>query len=127
MPRYIDIDLRFAAHPVTGDIGKLRDKASVDQALKNIVFSMNGDWAHDSELGADVYDSLFRTKGAADRIHFATSIENAIRNNEPRVSSVSVRMVQDPDDLHTLRAVIQYFVINIPSAQTLGVPLSRVR
>ena len=87
-----DISLSFDPHPVTKDLPVIRNERAISRAVRNLVQTIPGERFFNPILGSSVYDSLF------DLMDFGTSnlieqeIVTTLRNFEPRVNNVRVRV-----------------------------------
>lgn len=88
--KYIDVDMSFATKPVSGDVYKKTNAASVTQALKTLIMTNRTEKPFEPAFGANIGALLFELADVdtANDIKFA--IRETIRVYEPRV---------DPDDL----------------------------
>ena len=87
-----DISLSFEPHPVTKDLPVLKNANAIRRSVRNLVQTIPGERFFNPILGSSVYDSLF------DLMDFGTSnlieqeIVTTLRNFEPRVNNVRVRV-----------------------------------
>ena len=87
-----DISLSFEPHPITKDLPVLKNANAIRRSVRNLVQTIPGERFFNPILGSSVYDSLF------DLMDFGTSnlieqeIETTLRNFEPRVNNVRVRV-----------------------------------
>ena len=92
-----DISLSFEPHPVTKDLPVLKNANAIRRSVRNLVQTIPGERFFNPILGSSVYDSLF------DLMDFGTSnlieqeIVTTLRNFEPRVNNVRVRVSARPD------------------------------
>ena len=96
-----DISLSFKRHPVTNDIGVLKNENAIKKSVRNLVQTIPSERFFNSTLGSDVRDSLFEnTPGFID---FGTAsiierqIQTTIENFEPRVDNLEVNVNPKPD------------------------------
>jgi len=96
-----DISLSFKRHPVTNDIGVLKNENAIKRSVRNLVQTIPSERFFNSTLGSDVRDSLFEnTPGFID---FGTAsiierqIQTTIENFEPRVDNLDVNVNPRPD------------------------------
>ena len=96
-----DISLSFKRHPVTNDIGVLKNADAIKRSVRNLVQTIPTERFFNSTLGSDVRDSLFET--APGFIDFGTAsiierqIQTTIENFEPRVDNLEVNVDPRPD------------------------------
>jgi|TARA_B100001248_G_scaffold254812_1_gene233648 hypothetical protein len=92
-----DISLSFEPHPITKDLPVLKNANAIRRSVRNLVQTIPGERFFNPILGSSVYDSLF------DLMDFGTSnlieqeIVTTLRNFEPRVNNVRVRVSARPD------------------------------
>ena len=92
-----DISLSFEPHPITKDLPVLKNANAIRRSVRNLVQTIPGERFFNPILGSSVYDSLF------DLMDFGTSnlieqeIKTTLRNFEPRVNNVRVRVSARPD------------------------------
>ena len=92
-----DISLSFEPHPITKDLPILKNANAIRRSVRNLVQTIPGERFFNPILGSSVYDSLF------DLMDFGTSnlieqeIITTLRNFEPRVNNVRVRVSARPD------------------------------
>ena len=96
-----DISLSFKRHPVTNDIGVLKNENAIKKSVRNLVQTIPNERFFNSTLGADVRDSLFaNVPGFVD---FGTAsiierqIQTTIENFEPRIDNLVVNVDPRPD------------------------------
>ena len=96
-----DISLSFKRHPVTNDIGVLKNENAIKKSVRNLVQTIPNERFFNSTLGSDVRDSLFaNVPGFVD---FGTAsiierqIQTTIENFEPRIENVDVTVEPRPD------------------------------
>ena len=87
-----DISLSFEPHPITKDLPVLKNANAIRRSVRNLVQTIPGERFFNQILGSSGYDSLF------DLMDFGTSnlieqeIVTTLRNFEPRVNNVRVRV-----------------------------------
>ena len=96
-----DISLSFKRHPVTNDIGVLKNGDAIKRSVRNLVQPSPNERFFNSTLGSDVRDSLFETTPGF--IDFGTAsiierqIQTTIENFEPRIDNLEVKVDPRPD------------------------------
>ena len=96
-----DISLSFKRHPVTNDIGVLKNENAIKKSVRNLVQTIPSERFFNSTLGSDVRDSLFENNPGF--IDFGTAsvierqIQTTIENFEPRIENVDVTVEPRPD------------------------------
>jgi phage baseplate assembly protein W len=124
--RYSDLAMGFTMSPVTGNLAMVYDEQSVKQAIKTLILTRPGEKFYNKDYGTKVNDMLFDMIDTITAENIKMSIEEAIRNYEPRVETLQVQVTGD--DIN-LQYVINIFfrIINIPEIQTMDIILKRVR
>ena len=96
-----DISLSFKRHPVTNDIGVLKNADAIKRSVRNLVQTIPSERFFNSTLGSDVRDSLFENSPGF--IDFGTAsiierqIQTTIENFEPRIDNLVVNVDPRPD------------------------------
>ena len=96
-----DISLSFKRHPVTNDIGVLKNADAIKRSVRNLVQTIPSERFFNSTLGSDVRDSLFENNPVF--IDFGTAsiierqIQTTIENFEPRIDNLEVNVDPRPD------------------------------
>jgi len=96
-----DISLSFKRHPVTNDIGVLKNADAIKRSVRNLVQTIPTERFFNSTLGSDVRDSLFENSPGF--IDFGTAsiierqIQTTIENFEPRIDNLEVNVDPRPD------------------------------
>ena len=96
-----DISLSFKRHPVTNDIGVLKNADAIKRSVRNLVQTIPSERFFNSTLGSDVRDSLFENNPGF--IDFGTAsiierqIQTTIENFEPRIDNLEINVNPRPD------------------------------
>jgi phage baseplate assembly protein W len=113
-------------HPITKDVMRIRNDASVKQSIKNLIMTNYSERPFQPTIGCNIYGSLFEPN---DRFFFdniESSIRNTIQYNEPRATILDVR-VQALSDAHSVGVSVLFALINSMEPQSLDIILRRVR
>lgn len=113
-------------HPVTKDLGRIKNDQSIKQSLKNIILTNLGERFFQPNIGSDVYKSLFEPNDIILEETLRFSIENAIRFHEPRVNLVGLDIYLHPEE-NRVAINIFFYIINSVQVQNLNLILRRVR
>ena len=96
-----DISLSFKRHPVTNDIGMLKNADAIKRSVRNLVQTIPNERFFNSTIGSEVKNLLFNN--APGFIDFGTAaiiekqILTTIENYEPRVTNLEVNVEPRPD------------------------------
>jgi phage baseplate assembly protein W len=123
---FMDLDLNFTPHPVTGDIVRKYDETAIKQSIKNLVMTKNFERPFNSELGSPISSLLFDLVTPLTAIAVRRAIIDVINNYEPRVALLEVEPVISPDS-NSLYVSITFKIINTEKPITLDLLLERTR
>lgn len=124
--RYVDFDLNFTAHPVTGDISIKRDANAVIQSLKNLVLMRPYDSPFEPHKGSKVTAFLFEPISNLTALSLKDEVRLLIANYEPRAEVIDVSVYANIDD-NGYEVTIMFNVINIPDILRVDFFLERLR
>ena len=92
-----DISLSFEPHPITKDLPVLKNANAIRRSVRNLVQTIPGERFFNPILGSSVYDSLFYLMDFGTSNLIEQEIKTTLRNFEPRVNNVRVRVSARPD------------------------------
>lgn len=121
---YRDISPDFMAHPISGDIGILRDEDAIKQALKNLILTNFYEKYYRKNYGGNVKRYLFQNIFALEKEVIKLNLLDAIAEYEPRVTDVFVEVLTSEQ---VLTFNIFYTVKSISDRQQLNITLERIR
>jgi len=113
-------------HPITKDLGRVKNEQSIKQALKNIILTNLGERPFQPNIGSDVYASLFEPNDIIMEENLKFAIQNAIRFHEPRVNLIEVRITSFSEEDRIAINLI-FSIINSIEVQSVNLFLRRVR
>ena len=130
MPTYTknfqDIDLDFTAHPVTGDVVKVKDSVSVKRGIKNILLTEEGERLMQPELGSGVRNMLFEPMTDINAQRLEDEVRSAIEAWERRAEVLEIVVI--PEEEHNrYRVAVTFRIINELEEQELELFLQRER
>lgn len=123
---FSDLDLNFAAHPVTKDITRRYDDNAIKQSIKNLLLTRNYERPFHSEIGSPIRQLLFEPVGPMFMAMMKRAIIDVINNFEPRVEVLDVQ-VNDSIDANAVYVTLEYKIINTERPITLDFALERTR
>ena len=123
---YKDLDLRFAAHPVTKDVLKRTGNASIIGALKNLILTNPYEKPFQPAFGTRVRSLLFEDVSFITASVLQSEISNAIKNFEPRIGIDAVRVQAQPEQ-NRYAVTIRFFINNLEVPVTINLFLEKVR
>jgi phage baseplate assembly protein W len=105
-----DISLSFQPHPVTGDIGVIRNESAINRSVRNIIETNLGEKPFDPDFGADIRSQLFELCDYGTASILEDQILTALQNHEPRINNIGATVEPFPDT-NTLEVTITYNII----------------
>ena len=92
-----DISLTFQPHPVTKDLGVLKDERAIQRSVRNIVETIPGEKFFNPIFGSEVRSQLFENASYAVADNIRDQITESLRNFEPRIDNIRVKATPFPD------------------------------
>jgi phage baseplate assembly protein W len=123
---YSDFSTSFAKTPVGNQLSKVINEKSINQALKNLIFTNLGERPFQPYIGSNVYKMLFENNVAEELDKLEYYIENCINNNEKRVNILDVDVSTTESD-YEIKITIVYNTINNSEPITFEYIFKRVR
>ena len=123
---YSDLNLTFARNPVTKRLSVLKDADAVKRALKNIILTDKLERPYKPLLGGNIRGLLFENFGPITSLQVKENIEVAIKNYEPRVKILDIR-VDANDDRNSIEVTIEFFIRNQTGPEATTISLERIR
>ena len=124
--RYTDLNLLFSPHPYTRDVLTLKNVDAVKASIKNLILTKNFERLFHPEIGCQVNSLMFENLDNATLTSIKYTIENVIKNFEPRVTVTDIT-VKDDSDLNAVSIVITFLIGNSLQPVTVATTLNRVR
>ena len=116
----------FDSHPVTGQLARVTNENAVKQSIRNLVLTSFGERLYQPTIGGNVRKSLFEPIDAFTTDSLQESIKLTLFNNEPRISSLDVQAIADPNNnLYTVN--IFFTIFNSQAVLNTELILTRVR
>jgi len=107
---FVDVSLSFSPHPLTGDIGVLRDNRAINASLRNCVMVIVGEKPFNRNFGSQILDSLFDMCDEITAAELRDEIERSIKYNEPRVDLLQVIVEPRPEE-NEFRVEVKYEIV----------------
>ena len=123
---FLDLDLDFEPHPITGDILKLKDAAAIAGSLKNLLMVSHYEKPFHPEIGSGLRKLLFEPLDPFTTTEIKDSITQTIANFEPRISINDLKVQPDYDNNQYV-VTLTFFVVNNPNPVTINFFLERTR
>jgi len=124
--RYKDLDLDFIAHPTTGDVVQKIGLDAIKRSVKNLIYTRKHEKPFQPDIHSKIRYLLFEPATPLVKIELKKSIENVLKQHEPRIKLLNVRISGLPED-NLYNVTITYRVENVPEPQNISVQLERLR
>ena len=123
---YQDLDFDFTAHPVTGDVLKVKDSISVKRGIKNILLTENTERLFQPDVGSGLKGLLFEQMSDITAQLLEDEVRSAIDAWEERADLLEIIVTPD-EEYNRYRVAVTFRIINQLEEQTLEVYLQRER
>lgn len=124
--KFIDLDLDFIAHPISGDITRKYDEYAIKQSVKNLILTNHYERPFHPEIGSQITGLMFENWTPMLQSVIRQSIINTITNFEPRVQLIDV-VIYDKSDNNAIDVSITFKIVNTETPVTLDITLNRTR
>jgi phage baseplate assembly protein W len=105
-----DISLSFDPHPITKDVGILKDANAIIRSIRNLVETINTERFFNSTIGSQIRRSLFEFVDFGTASNIENQIRQVINNYEPRVTNVIIQVDPIPD-LNEFEVTVTFDII----------------
>jgi|TARA_R110000744_G_scaffold136166_1_gene245952 phage baseplate assembly protein W len=123
---YKDLGLSFIPHPVTKNVGVLKNENAVKRAVRNLILTNKGEQVFDELYGGNITSLLFENITPVTIIDIKENIKTAVTANEPRATVIDVEVIASPD-LNSIKINIVFQINESPNASILTFNVERVR
>lgn len=123
---FSDLDLSFAAHPITGAVNRKTNRLAVRQSVKNLVLTNFYERPFQPDIGCGIRNYLFEPLTEITRKLIEEAIRETVENYEPRADIIAIQVEEYPET-HTLAVSLAFMILNDPEPVVLDVILERVR
>lgn len=123
---FVDLDLNFIAHPVTGDVSRKYDEYAIKQSIKNLILTNHYERPFHPEIGSQITGLLFENWSPMLEAVIRQSIITTIQNFEPRVKLLEV-IINPNEDNNQIYVSITFKIVNTESPLTVDLTLHRTR
>lgn len=123
---YKDIDIRFTAHPVTGDIVKKTGENAIYQSVANLLQTGRYERLWQPRLHSKLREKLFEPLDSITASAISAEIRTTISKHEPRVDLRTVNVTPDYDG-NGYEVSLTFFIVNRADPLELNFFLERIR
>lgn len=123
---YSDFLMNMDLNPISGEIARVTNEASVIRAIKNLINTNRGERPFQPDLGCGIRKLLFEPMDDVTADLIRTEITTTITQYEPRVNLILVSVQPQEPDAYIVS--ITFSLVNQPSdAVRFSTVLKRVR
>jgi phage baseplate assembly protein W len=123
---FVDLDLNFTPHPVTGDIAIRVDENAIKRSVRNLILTKNFERPFHSEIGSQATALLFDNADPFTESVIKQTIIDTITTFEPRVQLIDVGVNFAPDE-NSVDVRIDFRILNTFTPITMELVLERTR
>lgn len=123
---FCDLDLLFAANPITGDVSMKYDDNAVKQSVKNLIQMRPYESPFHPEISSQANNLLFELATPITAELIRTSITQVLTKFEPRLASFDVT-VTDNSDQNAYIITVEFIIKGSDESVTVSTLLSRTR
>lgn len=123
---WIDLDLDFKPHPVTGDVVKKFNDDAIKRAVKNLLTIDFYEKPFHPEIGSGLRSLLFEPLTLMTASVIRNAIQETLLNFEPRVNIETLNVVP-VEERNGFDVELRFFVVNLTTPITLEIFLEKIR
>ncbi len=113
-----DVSMSFQVNPLNNDLIALKNQTAIARSVRNIILTSPGEKFFNPDFGSGVSRLLFENVDDLTALSLRDEIENAIRNYEPRVQTIEVKVEPNYDNNEfNVTLVYRIVGIDVPAQQ----------
>lgn len=124
---YTDIDTNLSLNPITGALAILTNENAVMVACRNLILTALSERPYENQIGSKTATLLFEPDDPPSLQILQTTIEDVLRNFEPRVTLVGVQIIDDQTDASSIIVNIVISINNLQVTIPVTIALARTR
>ena len=122
-----DLSSSFQTNPLSNDLLGIKNETAIARSIRNLVLTQQGERPFNSILGSKVSGLLFENLDEITGSAIRDEIRTTIKNFEPRVNLLEVKVLPDYDG-YEYNVTVRYEIVGIDvSAQQLAFALQPTR
>lgn len=125
-PLYLDLDLNFRPHPLTGDLPTKKDADAVKQAIRILIWLDAFDIPFDADKKSGLRQMLFEQANHITESQIRNRLEWLIKKCEPRVELKKIE-IQTASDFSGYTITIWYMIKSIMTEDSFQFFAKRAR
>jgi len=123
---YQDLDFDFTANPITGDVAKVKNVASVKRGINNILLTENSERLFQPEVGSGLKNLLFEPMTNLTAQLLEDEVRSAIDAWENRAQVININVIPE-EEYNRYRVAVVFRLMTDTTEQQTEVLLSRER
>lgn len=124
--KFVDIDLSFRRHPVTGDIGIKTDVEAIKSSIRNLIKTAPYDRKFHPEIACRIKKILFMDVSSLTIRALKDMVTEVLDNYEPRITVEKI-IVSTDESLTQYNVIVYFRVRNVPEPMSVTTLLRRIR
>jgi len=124
---YSDFDISFNSSPITNDLIIKSDVDSIEQSLKNIIFTNKNERPCQPNLHGGINELLFEQIDEVVSGVLEDQLRYVIQNYEPRIELISVTVSEVQEDSNSVSIKIRYNMDNYLQPRDINMLIERKR
>ena len=113
-----DVSMSFQVNPLNNDLIALKNQTAIARSVRNIILTSPGEKFFNPNFGSGVGRLLFENVDDLTALSLRDEIENSIRNYEPRVQTIDVKVEPNYDNNEfNVTLVYRIVGIDVPAQQ----------
>lgn len=97
-PAYTDLDAEMLLNPKTSDLMIVQNSKSIRRSILNLLSTSYGERLFQPNIGSSLRSLLFEPIDPITTFEIKDRIIRTLRNHEPRIGSLRVDVISNPDD-----------------------------
>lgn len=123
---YADIPFFISKNKFTEDFNIIKEMSAIRQSVKNLILTNKGERFFNSDLGSNVYASMFENFDIETIISLQSRIANNLNIYEPRVIVNDVRVLEEPKE-YAIKIIVDIGIVNTNITDSIEINLVRNR
>ena len=124
--QYSDLDFIYKLNPNTGDISTKKGVNAIKQSVFNILRTNHGERPFNPFFGANLRSFMFENITNITAAAIASQVENALKNDEPRIEVLNVNVKTFPDN-NDVQITVTIQIIATSEVTNVETTLERIR
>ena len=125
-PSYSDIDPSMLMNTKTNDLLTVQNTKSVRQSIMNLLMTAYGERLFQPNIGGSIRALLFEPIDPLTTFELRDRILNTLRNHEPRIGTLYVDVVSQPDS-NSYRIGVEFTIRGTGERDRITTVLERIR